>query len=350
MKKLLLHYWPELIITVAAWIAVWYFLGFEAFILTLILSALEITLSADNAVVNSRVLMRMSVFWQRMFLTVGIILAVFVVRFVLPIVMVSVATGLSVGEIYNLALNNPEEYGSKLHEVAPLIDGFGGFFLLMVALYFFVDRRRENHTRWLENIETAAVRFAVVPLAKTIIIAILYGAVLFFLPSENRQPVGIAMMLGILLYASLHGVTLAMERVNEAKNAKSNVRQLTGWTAFALFMYLQVLDASFSLDGVVGAFALTNQIVIIMAGLGIGALWVRTMTIYMVRHNTLQTYKYLESGAHWAIIALATVMILKLFHIELPELVVGTIGLVFVGGAVFSSVLANRQQSKSKNG
>lgn len=349
MNKLLAHYWPELLITLAAWGLVGWKLGLEAFVLTLILSALEITLSADNAVVNSRVLMKLSVFWQRMFLTVGIILAVFVVRFVLPIIMVAVATGLGFGEVYTLALNNPEEYGHKLHDVAPLIDGFGGFFLLMVALYFFVDHRREKHSRWLRDIETAAVHFAVVPLAKTIIIALLYGTILFLLPAEDRQPVGIAMALGILLYASLHGVTLAMERVNEAKTG-SSAKQLTGWAAFTLFMYLQVLDASFSLDGVVGAFALTNQIVIIMAGLGIGALWVRTMTIYMVRHNTLQTYKYLESGAHWAIIALASIMILKLFHIELPELVVGTIGLVFVGGAVFSSVQANKKEVRQKHG
>lgn len=348
MKRLLLHYWPELVITVAAWALIGWTLGLEAFLLTLILSALEITLSADNAVVNSRVLMKLSVFWQKMFLTVGIILAVFVVRFVLPIIMVAVATGLGFGEVYSLALNDPEAYGHKLHDVAPLIDGFGGFFLLMVALYFFVDHRREKHTRWLKDIETAAVRFAVIPLAKTIVIAVLYGTILFLLPADLRQSVGIAMALGILLYAGLHSVTLVMERISE--KTTGTAKQLTGLAAFTLFMYLQVLDASFSLDGVVGAFALTNQIVIIMAGLGIGALWVRTMTIYMVRHNTLQTYKYLESGAHWAIIALASIMILKLFHIELPELVVGTIGLVFVGGAVFSSVQVNKRETKKHHG
>jgi len=78
-----------------------------------------------------------------------------------------------------------------------------------------------------------------------------------------------------------------------------------------------------------------------MAGLGIGALWVRTFTLYMVKHQTLSTYRYLESGAHWAIAALALIMFLRLAHIELPELVVGTIGLVFIGASIFSSIRAN---------
>jgi hypothetical protein len=344
MKRVLLHYWPELLITLIIWALIGWKMGVSAFLLTLILSALEITLSADNAVVNSRVLMKLSEFWQRMFLTVGIILAVFVVRFVLPIVMVAIATSLDVMTVYNLAINDPEAYGEKLNQVAPLIDGFGGFFLLMVALYFFVNHTREKHSRWIQRIEDAAAHFAVVPLAKTLVILALYLIILFLLPSASRMPVGLAMALGIGLYVGLHSITMVMERVNEKK---TKAKEIVGWGAFALFMYLQVLDASFSLDGVVGAFALTNNIIIIMAGLGIGALWVRTMTIYMVRHKTLATYRYLESGAHWAIISLAAIMILKLFHIELPELVVGTVGLVFVGGAMYSSVRANRLGAKT---
>lgn len=108
-------------------------------------------------------------------------------------------------------------------------------------------------------------------------------------------------------------------------------------------MYLEVLDASFSLDGVVGAFAITNNI-IIMAGLGIGAIWVRTMTIYMVRHQTLKKYGYLEPGAHWAVFALALIMIMKLFGVALPELVVGSVGLVFIVSSVVSSIKAEKNK------
>jgi hypothetical protein len=343
VNKLIRHYWPEFLITVAVWVLVGWQLGLDAFLITLILSILEITLSADNAVVNSRVLMRLSMFWQRMFLTVGIIFAVFIVRFVLPIIMVSIATSLDVGSVFSLAINDPEAYGHKLHEVAPLINGFGGFFLLMVALFFFVDKTRHPNAWWLRIAENLAVKLAHVPLAKTVVIALVYGLIWWLLPADSRPSVGAAMAFGIGLYVLLEGMTRVMEHFSDGA---SKTKQVVGWGAFILFMYLQVLDASFSLDGVVGAFVLTNNIIIIMAGLGIGALWVRTMTIYMVQHGTLQTYRYLESGAHWAIVALATIMILKLYHIELPELVVGTIGLVFVASAVYSSVKMNRQQKK----
>ena len=95
-------------------------------------------------------------------------------------------------------------------------------------------------------------------------------------------------------------------------------------------MYLQVLDASFSLDGVIGAFAITSSVVLIMAGLGAGAVWVRSMTVHLVRTNALNKYVYLEHGAHWAIAFLGAMMWLKLYHIEPPEWIVGTLGLGFI--------------------
>ncbi|MGK2896421.1 MAG: DUF475 domain-containing protein [Candidatus Saccharimonadales bacterium] len=343
MINLLKHYWAELSVTLIAWILVGYYLGFEAFLMTVILSMLEISLSADNAVVNSRVLMKMSLVWQRLFLTVGIIFAVFIVRFILPIIMVAVTTSLGVGEVVSLALNNPDAYGYKLHEVAPIINGFGGFFLLMVTIFFFLDKDRELDGLWLKNIESVGLKLSKVPHVKTLIVAVIYSGLIWALPADVRMTVGVAMAFGIGLYVLLHGLTSIMEYFGEGDKGKK-VKHVTGWAAFALFVYLQVLDASFSLDGVVGAFALTNNIVIIMAGLGIGALWVRAMTIYMVRHKTLTTYKFIESGAHWAIIALATIMILKIFHIELPELFVGTVGLICVGAAMYSSVRINRRK------
>lgn len=338
MNKLLRHYWPELLITIAIWVLVGWQLGLSAFLLTVMLSILEITLSADNAVLNSRILMHLSVFWQRMFLTVGIIFAVFIVRFVLPILMVAAATMTDVGTIFNLAINNPEEYGHRLHDVGPVISAFGGIFLLMVGVFFFVDSTRTMRELWFHRIEGGLVLIAKKKYVRWLIIAAAYIATLVALPETARPSIAVAMAIGVGLYSLMHSVTGHMPSSAETKGK----RKVVGWAAFSLFMYLQVLDASFSLDGVIGAFALTNNIIIIMAGLGIGALWVRTMTIYMVRHDTLLKYKYLESGAHWAILALSAVMFLKIFHIELPELAVGIIGLVFVAGAIAASVRAAR--------
>lgn len=338
MNKLIIHYLPELLITLAIWVLVGWKLGLSAFLLTVMLSILEITLSADNAVLNSRILMHLSVFWQRMFLTVGIIFAVFVVRFVLPILMVAAATLTDVGTIFNLAINNPDEYGHRLHEVSPSISAFGGIFLLMVGIFFFVDPSRTMRELWFRRIEGGLVRIAKKKYVRWLIIAGVYVATLVALPEAARSAIAISMAIGIGLYSLMHSVTGHMPSSAESNKG----RKVVGWAAFSLFMYLQVLDASFSLDGVIGAFALTNNIIIIMAGLGIGALWVRTMTIYMVRHDTLLRYKYLESGAHWAILALSAVMFLKIFGIEPPELAVGIIGLVFVAGAIAASVRAAR--------
>lgn len=343
MLRVFQHYWLITSISVVAWFLVWYYLGFEAFLITIILSILEITLSADNAVVNSRVLVKLSPFWQKMFLTVGIIIAVFLVRFVLPIFIVALAASLGISEVFWLALNNPEAYGHKLHEAAPMIDGFGGMFLFMVAMFFFLDSKRDG--RWLEPLESWLAKFGSIRFSKAIFTAVVFGLILLAIPAELKQVVGVAMALGAATYAGLHVITLALEHFSDDKMAG---KQQVGLAAFILFMYLQVLDASFSLDGVVGAFALTNNIVIIMVGLGVGAIWVRSMTIYMVRHETLSKYQFLESGAHWAIICLAMIMFLKLVHIELPEIVVGTIGLVFIAASVFSSVRREKSPKLSK--
>jgi hypothetical protein len=104
----------------------------------------------------------------------------------------------------------------------------------------------------------------------------------------------------------------------------------------ALFIYLNVLDSAFSLDGVVGAFAVTNSLPVIIAGLGIGALFVRTFTIALVRAKTLSTLVYLEHGAHWAIFGLALAMIAGIF-VDVPETVTGLVGFVFVGLSYLSS-------------
>lgn len=336
MKRILLHYWPELLITLLIWAFIGWQLGVVALAITIILSILEITLSADNAVVNSRVLVKMSKRWQIIFLTVGIFVAVFLVRFALPIVMVAAMTPLSSTEVFHLALSDPEKYGHYLEDIAPSINAFGGIFLFFVAMFFFMEEDRKHF--WIRPVEKGLQLLSKVPYLKYILAFATFLPVYYITDPVNREAVFGALVGGALVYLILHSIILMMQQINKRNQLKTQV----GWAAFVSFMYLEVLDASFSLDSVVGAFALTNNIVIIMAGLGIGALWVRTMTLYMVKHQTLTTYRYLESGAHWAIACLALIMFLKLAHIEVPELIIGTIGLVFIGGSIISSVRANK--------
>src|SRR5690606_37260600 len=156
MQQLLRHYWPELFLTIAIWGFVGWRMGVAALVITIILSILEITLSADNAVVNSRVLMRMSKRWQVIFLTVGILVAVFLVRFALPIIMVAAMTSLTSGEVLSLALHDADRYGHYLEEISPSINAFGGIFLFFVALFFFMEEKRQH--LWIGPVERTLQR------------------------------------------------------------------------------------------------------------------------------------------------------------------------------------------------
>ncbi len=312
-----------------------------------ILVVLEVTLSFDNAVVNSKVLATMSKFWQMIFLTVGIVVAVFIVRFLLPIVIVQLASGLGFMEVVQLALNDAEKYGHVLHEAAPMIDAFGGAFLLMVALSYFLDKSKEVH--WLKRIEPWLAKAGQFDNMRVSLMLAL-AAVLYFTVGEKYQEVVlVSSVLGVLLHLALGLLEsfFASHESHEAAQKKTgSIKVKTGMAAFASFAYLEVLDASFSFDGVIGAFAITSSVLLIIAGLGAGAIWVRSMTVYLLRTGTLAKYRYLEHGAHWAILALGAVMMAKLYGVELPEWFIGGLGLVFVATAIVSSVLEKRRMSR----
>lgn len=310
--------------------------GIEALWLFTILVLLEVTFSFDNAVINSKILARMSKFWQGLFLTVGIVFAVFIVRFVLPIFIVMLSSGHSFTTVIDLALNKPAEYSTTLHAAAPIINAFGGTFLLMLGISYFMNREKDIH--WLGRLEKFLSRFGRFENFKIFIMLLV--AMLLYVTAEpaHREIILVASIIGTVLHIGLElfGDYFASKQ--------SGTKLLVGMAAFASFLYLNVLDASFSLDGVIGAFAITNDVLLIMAGLGAGALWVRSLTVYLTRTGTLTKYRYLEHGAHWAILALGIIMLVKLYHIEPPEWFVGSIGLIFIATAVISSVLEKRRE------
>lgn len=314
--------------------------------LYIILVLLEVTFSFDNAVINSKILIRLSPLWQTLFLTVGIFFAVFVVRFLFPILIVMLSTGLDGGKVIDLALNHPDEYAHEVERAGPMIEAFGGTFLLMIGVYYFVDRQKDVH--WLRRIEGGLSKVARIRFIKLGSMLTLAGVLFFTTENEVQQAVLVSSLLGIALHVGLESISSFFEKrqPKTSKNPKKAVH-LVGWAAFASFMYLQVLDASFSLDGVIGAFAITNMVVLIMAGLGAGALWVRSLTVYLVRNGTLAKYRYLAHGAHWAILALGLVMIAKLYHVELPEYITGSLGLIFITTAVVSSIIEKRQEKEA---
>lgn len=302
-----------------------------------ILVLLEVTFSFDNAVINSRVLVRMSPLWQKLFLTVGIFIAVFVVRFMLPILIVSITSSHGFQEVVELAVNDPRSYAAALHEAAPTIDAFGGTFLLLIGISYFMDHKKNVH--WLGELEKRLARAGGYENFKTFIMLLITVGLYLTVDETHRAPVLLASLSGIILHMGLEVFGVFFEK-RQSKAAK-----LTGMAALGSFVYLEVLDASFSLDGVIGAFAITPDILLIIAGLGAGAVWVRSMTVYLVKTGTLAKYRYMEHGAHWAITALGLVMLVRLYSFELPEWIVGSLGLVFIAMAIVSSVIESRRNS-----
>ncbi len=320
------------LISVGSLIAILVGEGLEAVFITLVLVAVELAFSFDNAIVNAKILKQMSSFWQTMFLTIGAALAIFGMRLVFPIILVVLTAGLGWREVLDLAINHPEMYAEKLRDSHVELSAFSGGFLLMLALHFFVDDRRE--VLWLKRLEAGLQRFAYswAPALATLLVIALAAALPFnHAPKETL----FAGTLGVIVYAAIHAVNIFLGKIQN-KETKS-VHQL--WLAGLIsFLYLQVLDASFSFDGVLGAFAVTDDVVLIAVGLGIGAMWVRSLTVYMVRRGTLDSYKYIEHGAHYTIGVLACVLMLSIFF-DVPELIAGLLGIGIIG----ASIVASRQ-------
>ncbi len=325
-----LFFFPVLI-TVVLLSAVYVWGGFHALLLAVLLTILEVTLSFDNAVVNARVLTKMNAKWQQRFLTWGILFAVFITRFVLPIFIVAISVAMSPIEVAKLAAFDPEHYGHLLEGAHYAISSFGGAFLLMVSLKYFFDERKDIH--WIRSIEKLLVRFGRIEALEIGLALTLLAAMAFFLPAQSAT-ILFAGIIGIVLFIAMQGVANSFTR--EAGKAVAA-------GSAALFVYLNVLDAAFSLDGVIGAFAITSQLPVIVVGLGIGAYFVRTLTVFLVRQKTLDTLVYLEHGAHWAILGLAVAMFASLFY-RVPEVITGLVGLVFVGAAYWSSLKEKREK------
>lgn len=325
MKSITQHFFFfPVLLSVIAFGAVGYFSGLQAFFIVIVLSVLEVTLSFDNAVVNAKVLERMDPVWQHRFLTWGILLAVFGTRFVLPIMIVSVALFMSPLSVLRIAVSDPEAYGHLLESVHGAITAFGGVFLMMVSLKYFFNKAKSVH--WIHVIESHLVKWGRIE-AIEIALALVFLTTLSFFTHFDTATVLVAGIVGLILFILMEGVTgaLSIESVDVARSGG------------VLFVYLEVLDTAFSLDGVVGAFALSNNLLVIAVGLGIGAFFVRSLTLYLVERKTLTKLTYLEHGAHWAILGLAIAMLANLV-VHVPEVVTGLIGLCFVLLAYRSSV------------
>ncbi|MER6049966.1 DUF475 domain-containing protein [Streptomyces sp. NPDC001793] len=340
--------------------------GWQGLAIVGILSILEISLSFDNAVINAGILRKMNAFWQKIFLTVGILVAVFGMRLVFPVVIVAITAKMGPIEAVQLAVNDKAHYEQLVTSAHPAIAAFGGIFLLMIFLDFIFEDRDYKWLSWIEKplarigkLDTLSIIVALVVLlvsAMTVAPHAAHGG------GDKTITVLLSGIAGLITYLVVGGISGYFEgrleddeaedgdgaeaAAAETKGAKAgSVAGLAGKAAFFMFLYLEVIDASFSFDGVIGAFAITNDIFEMALGLGIGAMYIRSLTVFLVRKGTLDDYVYLEHGAHYAIGALG-VILLATIRYEINEVVTGLVGIVLIALSFGSSVLRNRREGK----
>lgn len=327
-----------------------------------ILAILEISLSFDNAVVNAGILKKMNAFWQKIFLTVGVLIAVFGMRLVFPVVIVAVTAKKGPIEAVNLALTDKDQYQQLVTDAHPAIAAFGGMFLLMIFLDFIFEDRDIQWLRWIERplaklgkVDMLSVCIALVVLLVSSMTFAVHAHQHGGAHIDKAQTVLIAGIAGLITYMVVGGLSgyfedkLEEEEEREHEEEEQAARTgkkkpavvLAGQAAFFMFLYLEVLDASFSFDGVIGAFAITNDIVLMALGLGIGAMYVRSLTVYLVRQGTLDDYVYLEHGAHYAIGALAVILLVTIQY-QIHEVITGLVGVLLIAWSFWSSVRRNK--------
>jgi hypothetical protein len=342
---MLQHYRFSMVFTfVCLALGVWY--GFEStgtvtgtarvIWIIVVLSVLEVSLSFDNAVVNASILKEMDEIWQRRFLLWGIAFAVFGMRIVFPVAIVAIAAGLGPVDSVRLSLTNPAEYERIVSSANVGIAGFGGAFLAMVGLKFFFDADKEVH--WIGVIERKLAAVSAVRAVEIGLLLLMLWGISSLLETPEALTFLVAGILGVVVFISVEAVNTALEIHDQRRRlAGAAVRSGLGG-----FLYLNVLDASFSFDGVIGAFALSNNMVVIALGLSIGAIFVRSMTIHLVRQGTLAQYAYLEHGAFWAIIVLGIIMLFGAV-VHVPEALTGLAGAVLIGLSLWWSIRHNRR-------
>ncbi|GGV37866.1 hypothetical protein GCM10010277_24590 [Streptomyces longisporoflavus] len=349
-------------VTALGLVAAVFYGGWTGFGIVAILSILEISLSFDNAVVNAGILKKMSAFWQKIFLTIGVLIAVFGMRLVFPVAIVAISAKIGPIEAVRLALNDKDQYQQLVTDAHPSIAAFGGMFLLMIFLDFIFEDR---DIKWLGWIERPLAKLGKVDMLSACIALIVLMISAMTVATHAHQHGGahvdkaetvlLSGIAGLITYLVVGGLSGFFENKLEEEEEREHEQEeeakktgkkvpavvLAGKAAFFMFLYLEVLDASFSFDGVIGAFAITNDIVLMALGLGIGAMYVRSLTVYLVRQGTLDDYVYLEHGAHYAIGALAVILLVTIQY-EIHEVITGLVGVVLIAWSFFSSVRRNK--------
>ncbi|HEY3870436.1 MAG TPA: DUF475 domain-containing protein [Actinocrinis sp.] len=318
--------------------------GVQGLVLAALLGVLEIAVSFDNAIVNATVLARLSHFWQRMFLTVGIVVAAIGMRLLVPLAIVSIGAHLDPLSALRLAYTDPERYRDLLASSQPAIAAFGGAFLLMIFFGFVFEEREAVWIRWVEQPLRRLGRLPRIGEVLVLAFAVIAGCTV---AGHSALKVVIGAMCGLGAYLLVSGTGELIAAQADADGEARPRATVVGRAAFFLFCYLELLDATFSFDSVMGAFSVTLDISLITIGLAIGAAYIRALTVFVVRRGTLAEYRYLEHGAYYAIGMLALMLMVEVWH-DVPDVLTASVGAAMIVSAVASSVWSKRRQERAE--
>jgi uncharacterized protein len=315
--------------------------GLQSATVVAMLAVLEVALSFDNAVVNATVLRRFNERWQKLFLSVGIVIAVLGMRLVIPMAVLVAATRQTPYEVLNRSVSDPNNYAHEISRVQPLIAAFGGVFLLMIFLDFILSEHDEQWLTWIERrVARLPARFGERALGVSQIVGVLVFLLIAALTFGRRHPLGVpvAGLIGLVSYLAIKALSTSAAGKSEALAGDEDAPAPVGRQALMLFLYLELLDATFSFDSVMGGFSVTVDIALFTIGLGIGAAYVRCLTVYLVRKKALDRYVYLEHGAYYSIGVLAVLLLVEIGR-DVPDWFASLAGTAMIVAAYIHSVV-----------
>lgn len=331
------YYRGALLVAILALGAGFYLGGSAGLAIVAILGVLETSLSFDNAVVNASIMKNWDDRWRQRFLIFGWPVAVVGMRLAFPLTVVAIVASIGPFDALSLALNEPKKYETILTSVHHEIAAFGGAFLMMLFLKFFFDQEKSEH--WVGAIEKplrALGRLEAIEILITLSAVLASSVAVAGSEKLAFITTGVA---GLMTYVAADGIGALVGGDDDGETTKRIIKQ-----GVMGLIYLEIIDASFSFDGVIAAFALTNNLFVMMVGLGVGAMFVRSMTLHLVDTGKLAEFRYLEHGAFWAIGILASIMFAETY-IHVPDVVTGLIGAGAIGMALWSSIKANREDA-----
>jgi len=309
-------------------------MGFtDAIIIVLGLALFETISSIDNAVVNADVLSGMSKRARRWFLFYGIIVAVFVIRGILPLIIVYASNpALGLWGAMTATFSSDPSVREAIEHQAPVLLAGGGIYLIYLFLHWLFIEQKE-YAFFLESFIHSKLSFWFFAAASAFLLA--FAAISAHVDSR-------------LIFGALVGSTAFFITNGFKKNAEEAEKNLKSQriSDISKILYLEVLDATFSIDGVLGAFAFTMSVPLILLGNGLGAYVVRWFTVHGV--ETVKKYRYLKNGAMYSIGLLGIVMVGESLSVDLPKWLPTLITFAVVGLFLWLSKRALREEGALK--